>query len=114
MKTRLIALASTALAVGHPLFATTPAHASAPTAQNLPPAPKEAPRATPAQNKLGLTVTVPPSMHPFRDDDVARAIADDVQSEFKRQGCTARVDYDFTNPDQPARHDNNRFSRMNG
>jgi hypothetical protein len=47
-----------------------------------------------------LTITVPPSMHPFRDDDIANAIADNVLSEFRLDGFRGRIDYDFTSPNR--------------
>ena len=50
------------------------------------------------QPKLVLVVNVPPSMRPFRDDDIANAIADDVVSEFQRDGYHGLIDYDYRSP----------------
>jgi hypothetical protein len=43
---------------------------------------------------------VPPSLHPFRDDDIANAIAGDLIAEFNRDGYRSMVDYDFRAPNR--------------
>jgi hypothetical protein len=48
--------------------------------------------------KLALVVNVPPSMHPFRDDNIANAIADDVAAEFQHDGYHGLIDYDYRSP----------------
>ena len=39
-------------------------------------------------------------MHPFLDDNVTNAIADNVLSEFRRDGYRGDFDYDFSAPDR--------------
>jgi hypothetical protein len=54
-----------------------------------------------AADKLALVVNVPASMRPFRDEDVARALADDVLAEFQRDGFKGQLDCDFADPETP-------------
>jgi len=99
MKTHLVALAVLAFA-GDPAFAETAAPAATPSAQNPPlsTAPTTAPKA------LVVVVDVPKSMLRFRNDDIARAIAGLVQSEFRRRGYRGDFDYEPATPGSERTH----------
>lgn len=90
MKTFLLVFASASLA-GAPLMAAP--SPSAPASAAVP-----APRSSLTVPTVALTVSVPPSLQAFHDDDIANAVADTVLSEFRRDGFRGQFDYDFTEP----------------